>query len=120
MNIMPDTIVCSPAMEIAIRTALVPAVAGTERPEMAYVKQVVVSPFLTSGATAGHDYYLLACGYPLRPIFFQKRKTPEFTALDQPTSEEVWKRKRILYGVDARYNVGFGDPRYAVMVDCSD
>jgi phage major head subunit gpT-like protein len=120
MNLTPDTIVCAPGRELAIRDALLPAVAGVVRPENAFVRQIIVSPYMIAGATAGFDYYLLSTSQVVQCILFQNRKSPEFTNLDSPTSEEVWKRRHLLYGVDARYNVGFGDPRYAVQIDSSD
>ncbi len=59
---------------------------------------------------AGEDkvWYLLATGKPLKPLIFQARRAPEFVALDKPDSENVFKNKEILYGVDARYNAGYG------------
>lgn len=113
MNLKPDAIICPPDMEMLIREALLPSIAGTHRPEEAYVKEIIASPWLTSTV----DWYMLCTAMVLKPIFFQNRKRPEFTALDQPTSEQVWKRREVLYGVDARYNVGFGDPRYAIKLD---
>lgn len=118
MNLQPDTLLCSPTMEIAVRNALLPGVAGTTRPETAWVKNILVHPGLTSGT--GKDYYLACTGKPLKSVFFQNRKSPEFVSMDKPDSPEVFMRRRLLYGVDARYNVGWGDPRYAVMVNCDD
>ena len=120
MNLAGDTIVSAPAMENAIKVALMPTVAGTTLPVASKIKDIIVSPYLTSGATAGHDYYLLCCNQPLKPLIFQSRKTPDFTAMDNPQGEEVFMRRLFKYGVDARYNVGYGDPRYAVQIDCSD
>ncbi len=112
MNIVLDTIVCPPDLEMDIKNALLPGVAGTTRPEATYIKDIIVTPHLTSAV----NWYLLATGYPLKPIFFQNRKDAEFTALDQATGHEVFMRKKFFYGVDARYNVGVGDPRFAIKI----
>lgn len=120
LDLVPDTIVCSPVMEIPIRNALIPAVAGTVRAEAQLIERIIVSPYLTSGATAGHDYYLVCTKNALKPMLFQLRKKPEFVALDKPDSKEVFMRRLVHYGVDGRYAVALLEPRCAVMVDCSD
>lgn len=120
LDLVPDTIVCAPAMEIAIRAALIPAVAGTTRPEAQLIERIIVNPLLTSGATPGHDYYVACTKDELKPMLFQRRKAPEFVALDQPTSKDVFMKRLIHYGVDGRYAVALLEPRCAVMVDCSD
>lgn len=59
-----------------------------------------------AGALA--SWYLLDTGRPLKPLIFQNRKSPQFTAMDTPTDESVFMRKKFRYGVDSRSNVGFG------------
>jgi phage major head subunit gpT-like protein len=120
LELVPDTIACSATMEMPIRNALLPAVAGTERAEAELIKSIIVSPYLTSGATAGHDYYLLATQNELKPMLFQTRKKPELVALDRPDNEDVFMKRLIHYGVDGRYAAALLEPRCAVMVDCSD
>lgn len=120
LDLVPDTIVCSPVMEIAIRAALIPAVAGTTRPEAQLIERIIVNPHLDGGATPGHDYYLVCTKNELKPMLFQHRKAPEFVALDQPTSKDVFMRRLIHYGVDGRYAVALLEPRCAVVVDCTD
>ena len=44
-----------------------------------------------------------------KPMIFQNRQAIEFVALDKPEDENNFKRKEFLYGVDARYEVGFGN-----------
>jgi phage major head subunit gpT-like protein len=120
LELVPDTIACSATMEMPIRNALLPAVAGTERAEAELIKNIIVSPYLTSGATAGHDYYLLSTQNELKPMLFQTRKKPELVALDKPDNEDVFMKRLIHYGVDGRYAAALLEPRCAVMVDCSD
>lgn len=120
LDLVPDTIVCSATMEMPIRNALLPAVAGTERAEAELIKNIVVSPYFISGATAGHDYYLVATQNELKPLLFQMRSKPEFVALDKPDSHDVFMQRLVHYGVDGRYAAALLEPRCAVMVDCSD
>lgn len=120
LNLVPDTIIYSPAMEIAILNALLPAVAGTQRPEEKLLKNMICTPYLTGGNTAGHDYIVAACGGALKPVLFQRRKAPEFVALDKPDSEKVFMQRLIHYGVDGRYAAALLEPRCAVQIDCSD
>jgi phage major head subunit gpT-like protein len=111
MNLMPDTVVCGPEMEILIKEALLPGVAGTRRPEMDYVKTIVVSPWLDLDQT---DWYLLCTSEEIKPILFQNRQDPEFVSLDDPKGERAFIKRQFLYGVDARWATGFGDPRTAI------
>lgn len=120
LGLEPDTIIYSPTMEVKILSALLPAVAGVELPEAGILKNRICTPYLTGGATAGHDYIVAACGGPLKLAIFQRRKAPEFVALDKPDSEKVFMRRLIHYGVDGRYAAALLEPRCAVQVDCSD
>ena len=113
MNLMPDTLVCGPEMEILIKEALLPGVAGTRRPEMDYVKTIVVSPWIDLDQT---DWYLLCTSEEVKPVILQDRQAPEFVSLDDPKGERAFMQKEFLYGVDARFVVGFGDPRTAIKV----
>ena len=76
--------------------------------------QVIVNPFLANAGTVSQSYvYWLDLSKPIKPFIFQNRKAPEFVALDKPDSYENFMRKRIIYGVDARFNMGFGDWKLA-------
>jgi len=112
LNMQPDTIVCAPEMEIAIKDALLPGVAGTVRPELAFVKDIIVTPWIDLDAT---DWYMLCTTEEVNPLIFQLRQSPQFTALDNPnTSDSVFFNNMLYYGVDDRFAVGFGDPRTAI------
>lgn len=60
------------------------------------------------GGGSGNPWFLMDLSRPLKPIILQIRKTPQFVALDNPESPEAFMRKKFLYGVDDRKNVGFG------------
>ena len=60
------------------------------------------------GGGASNPWVLMDLSRPIKPIIFQRRKNPQFVALDRPTDEEAFMRKKYLYGVDDRKNVGYG------------
>jgi phage major head subunit gpT-like protein len=114
MNLCPDTLVCSPAMEIPIKNALLPAVAGTTRAEADIIKRIIVRPEVDGDAD---DWYLLSTErMGLKPLILQVRKAPEFVSVDKPDAPNVFLNRLLYYGIDWRGAVGFGDPRTAVKV----
>jgi phage major head subunit gpT-like protein len=114
MNLCPDTIVCSPTMEIAIKTALLPLIAGTTSVERDIIKRVVVRPEVDADAA---DWYLLSTQkMGLLPLILQVRKPPEFVSVDKPDSHDVFMSRMLYYGIDWRGAVGYGDPRTAVKI----
>jgi len=66
-----------------------------------------------SGGGSGSPWFLIDDSRSLKPVIFQEREKPNFVSLDNPTDENVFMRKKYLYGVEARYNVGFGFWQYA-------
>lgn len=70
-----------------------------------------VNPYLSDV----NDWVLAHVGAPIKPFIHQVRKRPDFVALDQPTAENVFLRKKFLYGVEGRYNAGYGLWQYAVL-----
>jgi phage major head subunit gpT-like protein len=111
IGLMPDTIVCNQAMALPLANALIPSIAGTVRPEMAYVKNIVVSPWWDSDTD---DWAVLCTTVEIKPIILQIRKEPEFVGKDSPQDEHVFMNKEFLYGVDGRCVAGYGEPRCAV------
>jgi len=66
-----------------------------------------------TGGGAGSPWFLIDDTRALKPIIFQERKKAQFVAKDSPTDDNVFSRKKFAYGVDARYNVGFGFWQFA-------
>lgn len=62
---------------------------------------------------AGAPWFLIDTSRVLKPIIFQERKKAVMVAKDSPTDDNVFKRKKFVYGVDARYNVGFSFWQFA-------
>lgn len=69
---------------------------------------LLTTPYLPSPS----DWYLLDTRRVVKALVLQMRKDFEFNALEG-NSEEGFMRDQYLYGVRARYNVGFGDWRAA-------
>lgn len=65
------------------------------------------------GGGNGTPWFLIDNSRALKPIIFQSRKKPQFVAKDNPTDDNVFHKKEFLYGVDARYNVGYGFWQFA-------
>lgn len=61
-----------------------------------------------SGGGSGEPWFLMCSQLPLKPVLFQERKKPEFVYFDKPGDEPVFMKKKHVYGVDSRDNVGFG------------
>lgn len=57
---------------------------------------------------AGTPWFLLCTKKKLKPIIFQERKKPQFVAKDKVTDDNVFDLKQFKYGVDGRWNVGYG------------
>ena len=67
--------------------------------------ELLVIPELANDPKA---WYLLDTSRAIKPCIFQLRKAPQFVQFNDPKSESVFRRKKFIYGVDARGNVGFG------------
>ncbi|TDE40930.1 Mu-like prophage major head subunit gpT family protein [Antarcticimicrobium sediminis] len=72
----------------------------------------VTSVANTNGGS-GTPWFLLDVTRALKPIIFQIRKDDEFVAMDDLTTTNVFRNKEFEYGVDARYNAGFGFWQFA-------
>jgi len=61
-----------------------------------------------SGGGTGSPWFLLDTTRALKPLIFQSRREVEFIAKDRPDDEQVFMKKKYMYGVDRRDNAGFG------------
>lgn len=55
----------------------------------------------------GNPWFLIDGSRPVKPLIWQSRKRPRFTALNREEDANVFLRKEYLYGVDMRGNAGF-------------
>lgn len=69
--------------------------------------ELLVLPELTNQATR---WYLLDNTKPVKPFVFQQRKAPTSVALTDPQSENLFRRKEYVYGVDSRGEAGYSLP----------
>jgi phage major head subunit gpT-like protein len=111
MGIVPDTLVVPPdlkwtAMEL-LESWLAPDTAANKTDNRRNVLRnsldLVVSPYLTDA----NDWFLLCTRRIVKPVIFQSRVPIEFAALEG-SSENGFMRDQYVYGVRARYNVGYG------------
>jgi len=63
-----------------------------------------------SNMTAGVEtpWFLLDTSRSIRPLIYQERKQPNFVRMDNPNDPNVFHKKEFLYGVDGRWNTGYG------------
>lgn len=72
------------------------------------VGAATVSNLLGTGAETGEPWFLIDATHALLPVIFQDRRPFNFTALDDLSSEQVFKNNMFAFGTDGRCNVGFG------------
>lgn len=60
------------------------------------------------GGGTGTAWYLIDATRAIKPLILQIREAPEFVSKDSPTDENVFMRRKYLYGVSCRDNAGFG------------
>jgi phage major head subunit gpT-like protein len=74
---------------------------------------IIVNPYITDA----NEWYGFSLTPSMRPFIYQTRVAPALEALiNAPPSVNAVMSDRFIYSVRARYNVGYGDPRYAVRV----
>jgi len=74
--------------------------------------KIRVDPFMA--AVDPNDWYLLNVFGPIKPLAVSMRKRPAMYALDQMTSDHVFKKGEFLYSAEASYNGGYLLPWKAV------
>jgi len=112
LAVLPDTLLVGPdnyftARQILNSTNIV--IAGTsdvEKPSgnpLSGMLNLIASPHVDAG-----KWYVLATAYPVRPLIFQWRIKPEFTAVTDPSDEYVFSTDTYKYGVRSRCGAGYG------------
>ena len=76
---------------------------------LAGAAELMVNPLLPNA----DRFYLFVGGNAVKPVIFQERRGVTAAALRD--AEEGFFRKNWFFGVDARYNVGYGLLQYAVL-----
>ena len=112
LNIIFDTLAVPPELEITARKLLFADRDnnGATNILKGVIPNLVVNPYLADT----NNWFILCTKRPLKPMILQMRKRPEFLALDKPDDYNAFMKKQFLYGVDARYNIGYGMYQLAV------
>ena len=115
--VQPNTLVIPPELyweaTQLLNSAFYPDVLTSANQELAVnplkgLLTLVTTPYLSNTT----NWFLLDTSRVVRAIVLQMRRNFEFEALEA-SSENGFMRDQYLYGVRARYNVGFGDWRSA-------
>lgn len=80
--------------------------AATESNPWYHAADLLIDPYLTNTSA----WYLLNTTKPIKPFLMTDRKQPEFIALDDPRDSRVFMNRSFAYGVDNRFQFGFGLP----------
>lgn len=112
LGVMPNALLVGPdsfftAREILNSVSIVLAGAtDVEKPggnPLSGMLDLLVSPHIDAG-----KWFVLATKYPVRPLLFQWRIKPEFTAVTDPSDEYVFSTDAFKYGVRSRCGAGYG------------
>lgn len=110
MGLKGDIVVCHVGEELAfmkiMESTTVPGSVSVG--EANVFNKILKAVICDARLTDDNDWYLLDSSQLLKPFVFQNRKSPQFVALDKANDEQVFMRKKILYGVDMRCNAGYG------------
>ncbi len=111
MNIGVSGLVCvvPPSMLFTAMEAVNASVIASTDNVVKGIARVIALPWLNTAST----WYLLKTDGVIRPFIFQDREPVEFGALTE-TSEESFKREKLLFGVRARYRMTYGYWQFAV------
>lgn len=61
-----------------------------------------------TGGGSGTPWFVLDTSRAIKPLILQMRKKPVFVAKTKPDDDNVFERKEYIWGVDGRWNVGYG------------
>lgn len=109
-GVMPDTLIVSPANEgigkqiieasfVAPQTVNGVTQVGSNENIYKGSAKLIVIPELQSDPGG---WYLADLSRPIRPFVFQQRKAPVFVYQTDPSSPEVFRTNKFVYGVDSR------------------
>ncbi|MHB8772966.1 MAG: Mu-like prophage major head subunit gpT family protein [Syntrophales bacterium] len=104
LGLVPDTLEVPPALETQGKRLVEMEKLADDTPNPYYkTAKLVVNPRLTS-TTA---WFLHVTSMPIKPFVYQERKAPVFVEQTDPQAEGVFKRKKFLFGAEARAAGGY-------------
>lgn len=108
MNLKPDLVIIPPDLqdvfEQLINTNLIANNSVAMSNNLAGAADILVESLLSDV----NDWFMMCTTQPVKALMFQNRKAPEFVGVDNPSDSEVFNMRQFKYGVDARFNVGYG------------
>lgn len=107
LGLSPNLLVAGPASRgaIADRFDVERLSDGSTNRFFNFFDRVVIEPYLGRN---DENIYLFDTSFALKPFIFQDRMSPELTAKTDPEDDNVFMKNEYLYGVYARYGMGFG------------
>lgn len=60
------------------------------------------------GGGSGTPWFVMDTSRAIKPLILQMRRKPQFVAKTSITDDNVWNRREFEWGVDGRWNVGYG------------
>lgn len=108
MNLRPDLVLIPPDLqdvfEQLINTNLIANNSVGMSNNLFGAADIMVESLLTDVS----DWFLMDTKEIIKPLIFQNRKLPEFVAVTDVSDSNVFRTKQFQYGVDSRFNVGYG------------
>ena len=105
LGLVPDLLVVSPSNEKAARLILeADQINGTTN-VLKGTAELLVAPEL---ADKKDSWFLLCTNRYLKPIIFQNREKIKIIPKIREDDDNVFMRKEYIWGIDARYNAGYG------------
>ena len=105
MYIVPDLLVVPPQKEAVARTILM---ANEIHQEVNIYKDTAELLAVPELAANPEQWFLLCTKRPVKPFIFQNRRKPQLVAKDNPGDDNVFFKKKYIYGADSRCNAGYG------------
>ena len=106
LDVTPDTLVIGPALRATARDLFQMRTVngGEENPYFGAIPNTIIE----SRMGTSEDWYLFDTSQELKPIILQNRKEVEFDGITNPDAEYVFMNDAYLYGLRARYGIGYG------------
>jgi len=105
LNVTPNILLAPPALEdIALVLKNNERLEDGKQNPYKGTFEVVVDSRLTSDTA----WFLLDTSKPVRPFIYQERKKPVFVQQTDPQADNVFMRKKFLFGAEARAAGGYG------------
>lgn len=105
LNIVPDLLVVAPQNEAVARELLfADLIRGTTNINKNTCDLLVVPEL----AAYGEQWYLFCTKRHVKPFVFQERERARLICKNKDSDDNVFFDKAVIYGITARYNVGFG------------